>query len=148
MDPGGTAQRTPEPNREELQQLQQALNTTDLGVVLATSADLVTRGGALTYTLVANNIGPNPASQVEVIVNLPAAVSYQSDSGGCKESAGSLTCDLGEILAREKRQFTVTVQVGASREVERLATSATIRNLAGPDPKPENNRTTVETRVT
>jgi len=143
-----TPQLTPEPNIQELEQHQEALNTTDLGITIADAPDPVAAGGLLTYTLTANNVGPNPASRTQVVVTLPAGVIYQSDTSGCVQgAAGTLTCDLGEVLARQNRQFSVTVLVDAGSDAGTLAATVTISNLAGPDSKSENNSASEETRV-
>jgi uncharacterized repeat protein (TIGR01451 family) len=147
--PTRAPQFTREPNIQELKQLQEALNTTDLGITIAGAPDRVTAGGLLTYTLTAYDVGPNPAIQVQVSLTLPADVTYQRDTDGCgQESPSTLTCSLGEILARQNRQFSVNVLVDAGRAAGALVTTATVSNLAGPDPKPENNRATEETQVT
>ena len=41
---------------------------TDVGVTIAEAPDPVAAGSLRTYTLTANNIGPNPASQVHEVV--------------------------------------------------------------------------------
>ena len=136
MRVAGVLVSTPEPNIQELKQLREALNMTDVGVTIAEAPDPVAAGSLRTYTLTANNIGPNPASQVQVVVVLLAGVTHQGDNGGCvQEPRGPLTCNPGEILARQNRQFSITLLVHAGSDAGTLAATATISNLAGPDPK-------------
>ena len=143
----------PEPTLQELLELEQELNTTDVGIAISDSPDPATAGATLTYTLTVTNIGPNPASQVRVVDTLPAGVSHVSNSAGCVEApAGTLTCDLGEILARNSQAITIQVLIdpglvhnaGGSTTI---TNSATVANLAGPDPNTGNNSASESTQV-
>jgi uncharacterized repeat protein (TIGR01451 family) len=143
----------PEPNFAELQQLHSALNTTDVGVTIADAPDPVAAGTQLVYTLVANNLGPNPASQTQVVVTLPAGVVYQNATASCVQGpTGTLTCNVGEILPNQNKQFGVTVLVDAdvvytNGGPKTITGSATVSNLAGPDPSSGNNSASTQTQV-
>jgi uncharacterized repeat protein (TIGR01451 family) len=143
----------PELTLQELLDLQQQINTTDVAIVISDSPDPATAGGSLTYTLTVTNMGPNPASQVQVVDILPAGVSHVSNSGGCVEApAGTLTCDLGEMLARSSQAITVQVLIDSSLVHNAggpttITNSATVTNLAGPDPSTGNNSASEATQV-
>ena len=93
----------PEPTLAEQLELRTALNTTDVGITIADAPDPAAAGTPLVYTLTAANHGPNPASQVQVVITLPVGVTYQSDTGGCAQGPeGTLTCNLGERFWRGK----------------------------------------------
>jgi uncharacterized repeat protein (TIGR01451 family) len=143
----------PEPNLVELQQLQTSLSTTNVGVTITDAPDPVAAGTQLVYSVTANNLGPNPASQTQAVVTLPAGVAYQTDTAGCVEApAGTLTCNLGEILAGQNKQFSVTVLVNADLVYnnggpQTITGSASVSNLAGPDSDSSNNSASTQTQV-
>ena len=60
----------------------------------------VTAGDNLTYTLEATNNGPSVASSVTVSDPLPAGTTFVSvtpSAGTCSESAGTVSCSLGDL---------------------------------------------------
>jgi len=90
---------------------------TDLAIDKSDNPDPVVAGSNLVYTLVVTNNGPWDATNVVVVDDLPAGVSYVSDTDSCVESpVGRLTCPLGDIAAGGSESFDVTVAVdlGAS----------------------------------
>jgi uncharacterized repeat protein (TIGR01451 family) len=57
-------------------------------------------GQNLTYTLVARNNGPSPATGVTVVDQLPASVTFVSASstqGSCSDASGTVTCNIGNL---------------------------------------------------
>ncbi|MCG8460946.1 MAG: DUF11 domain-containing protein, partial [Holophagales bacterium] len=67
----------------------------DLAISLNDSPDPVSPGAPSSYTLVASNLGPNPAASVTVSQSLPPEVAFQSAGGegwACSEVGGIVTC--------------------------------------------------------
>jgi uncharacterized repeat protein (TIGR01451 family) len=136
----------------ELRQLQQSLNTTDLAISVSEAPEEIPIGGTFSYVLAIANRGPNPASQVEVVNTLAPGVAFVRVPERCREERqAAVTCELGELLAGETRRLTMTVLVTESVErvsgVEIVSNSASVTNRAGPDADPNNNSSTFETRV-
>ncbi len=66
---------------------------------------------AISYTLTVTNTGPDPATGVTVTDQLPAGLIYvtsTSTQGSCAETAGTLTCSLGDMGVNQP----ATVHVG------------------------------------
>ena len=98
------------------------------------------------------NHGPNPAASVQISDTLPADVTFVSASSGCSHAGGTVTCNLGELLAGDSTNVTVTVAVppdlvyvnGAPKTI---TNQATVNNLAGPDSAPGDNTESTDTLV-
>ena len=93
----------------------------DISVVKSDSADPVTAGTTLTYTVAVSNLGPSDAQAVQAVDLLPADVSYLSysvagGSGGetCAHVLGTVTCDLGVVVVGGTETITIVVAVDAS----------------------------------
>lgn len=85
----------------------------DLSITKTDSADPVTAGGSLTYTIEVANVGPQPATNVVVTDTLPAGVTFVSTSGCAEDPSGVPTCSLGTVLPGLSKSYTVTVTVDA-----------------------------------
>ena len=72
-------------------------------------------GGMLYYYISVTNHGPAAATNVQVGDVLPAGVDYVTSTGGyCTENpAGTLACNLGNMLSGATVNFTVQVKVDA-----------------------------------
>ncbi|MGH1491981.1 MAG: Ig-like domain-containing protein [Acidimicrobiales bacterium] len=117
----------------------------DLSITKTDSADPVTAGGSLTYTIAVSNAGPQAATNVVVTEALPAGVTFVSTSGCNEDPAGVPTCSLGDITSGGSASFTVNVTVDSG-------TTGTIVNSASvtateTDPNPADNSTTQNTTV-
>ncbi len=133
----------------------------DLAISKSDAPDAVAQGGLLTYTLQVDNNGIGNATNVTVVDVLDADTTYVSDtaSGGCVEApAGTLTCDLGGILAGGSTSFTITVSVsgaapvGGTLQVSPCDTSEDLCNNASvtsdlTDANPADNSTDEPTDV-
>jgi uncharacterized repeat protein (TIGR01451 family) len=98
-----------EPDLNELTLIQEQLNTTDVMIEKSADQNPVEVGNDLVYTLKVTNNGPNPASSVQVVDDLPDLVSYKSNTAGCSIGLGVLTCNMGELLFGEYREIDITV---------------------------------------
>jgi uncharacterized repeat protein (TIGR01451 family) len=142
----------PVPTLQDLQILQQELNTTDLELSVSDSPDPVAAGTQLTYTLTVSNDGPNPAASVQIVDTLSPGVSFVSASSGCSHSAGVVTCKVGELLAHDSTAVTIVVSVPADLVYDNgapktVTNNATVTNLAGPDADPADNTASTDTLV-
>lgn len=71
----------------------------------------ILRGSSITYTLTVTNEGDATATAVEVTDQLPPDVTLTDATAGCAESAGLVTCSLGDIDAGANVEIRITVAV-------------------------------------
>jgi uncharacterized repeat protein (TIGR01451 family) len=85
----------------------------DLRVTKTDSPDPVSAGEELFYTVTVTNDGPDEASGVVVVDDLPDEVVYLSDDGGCTYDPVEhrLTCALGDLVTGQSRSFTIKTRV-------------------------------------
>ena len=121
---------------------------TDLELSKTVNPDPVVAGNPVTYVLTVNNLGPGPATQVELTDTLPAGVAYQSatpSSGSCSESGGIVTCDLGTIANGGSKIVTIVVTAPSTAGV--MTNTATV-TTARIDPNASNDSASADTTVT
>lgn len=119
---------------------------TDLALVKTGAPDPVRVGQPLTYTITVDNFGPDQATGVEVVDNLPASVNFESatsTSGACSESGGVVTCGLGTVNVGDTE--TVTIVVRPTTQGDVLNTAAVSSNES--EPAPANNQDSNVTTV-
>ena len=88
----------------------------DLAITKSDSADPVTAGQLLTYTLTVSNAGPSTASDVEVSDTLPVGVVFQSAGGtgwGCAEDGGIVSCTRASLAVGPAPAITIIVTAPA-----------------------------------
>src|SRR6185436_10680701 len=120
----------------------------DLSIAKSDSADPVSAGAALSYTLAVTNAGPETATGVSVSDPLPAGVAFVSASGtgwSCNQSSGTVTCtrvnlDPGAAPA-------ITINVTAPGSAATLSNTATVTTTSI-DANAANNSDTEGTTVT
>ncbi|HYC01140.1 MAG TPA: hypothetical protein VEC57_18540 [Candidatus Limnocylindrales bacterium] len=84
----------------------------DVMITKTDVTDPVAIGGDAFYTIVISNPGPDDAQDVVVTDTLDPNTIYLSDDFGCVESPpGTLTCDLGAMLAGQSHTIEVRVNV-------------------------------------
>ncbi|WP_154222273.1 DUF11 domain-containing protein [Marinicella rhabdoformis] len=117
----------------------------NLSITKTDSADPVTAGDALTYTIRVDNAGPNTANNVVVTESLPADVTLVSTSGCTEDPSGVPTCSLGNIVSGGFATYTVAVNVNNN------ATGTLTNNVSvtsdTPDPDTSDNNTDETTGV-
>jgi uncharacterized repeat protein (TIGR01451 family) len=101
-------------------------------------------GEVLTYTLLVNNLGPNDATGVKVVDNLPAGVTYVHSSPGCARVNLKITCTIGNLPAGEVIQLTIVV---TAPQVEGTLTNTATVSGNEPDLVQGNNTATTNTMV-
>ena len=119
----------------------------DLAVTMTDSADPVSRGSTLTYTIVVANQGAETATDVQLTDALPTKsvrfVSVTSTAGSCSQSGGTITCTLGNIPSGGS--VTVTINVTAKKTGTVINTVQV--STSSPDPNSANNSDTEETVI-
>jgi len=107
-------------------------------------------GAELTYVVAAKNKGgPSVARAVHLIDKLPPGVAFVSAQTGCTQSAGTVTCEAGNLNPEQEVSFQIVVSVlsgysGSIANTVRAESTATPGHPATPDPKPTNNEDSVE----
>ncbi|MGH2984049.1 MAG: hypothetical protein ACRDK5_07315 [Solirubrobacterales bacterium] len=121
---------------------------TDLSLTKNDSADPVVRGSNFTYTIQVRNPDPaNDAENVTVVDPLPSQVGFVSataSSGTCQQTAGTVTCNLGTLLANTAASVTITVKAQRQGTATNVATVST--TTLG-DPNAANNQDTETTSI-
>jgi uncharacterized repeat protein (TIGR01451 family) len=119
----------------------------DLSLTKADSPDPVSVGQSFTYTLTASNAGPvAQATGVTVEDTVPAGVTFQSanaSQGSCVQSAGTVSCNLGNLAKDASATVTITVTPQAGGTITNTATVSGEQR----DPNSANNTATAQTTV-
>jgi uncharacterized repeat protein (TIGR01451 family) len=100
----------------------------DVSVTKSASPDVVQVGDELTYTIEVTNNGETPATGVTVTDDLPDGVTYVSSSasqGTCGESAGTVTCELGDLAGGASASVEIVVTVDTDGTISNTASVAT-----------------------
>jgi uncharacterized repeat protein (TIGR01451 family) len=108
--------------------------------------DPVGVGQTLTYTITAQNNGPDSATSVTVTDSVPAGLSISSatpSQGSCTVTGQDVSCDLGTLGAAEAGTVDIVVVPSAPGQVSNTAQVSS----AVADPDPTNNASTAQTDV-
>jgi uncharacterized repeat protein (TIGR01451 family) len=120
----------------------------DLAITKSDSADPVSPGDPLTYTLDFTNNGPSNATAVTVVDTLPGGVTFVSSVPGaptCTLAGATLTCGIGGLTAGASGTVTVNVTVNAGAS-GMLVNTATVSG-AETDPDTNNNTASAATAI-
>ena len=122
----------------------------DLELTMTDAPDPVVEGTPLTYTLTINNLGPGPATMVQLTDTLPAGVAFVSatlsSSGSCSESLGVVDCSFDGAINNGASE-TVTIVVTAPATAGSITNNASV-STARVDPITANDSASVDTIVT
>jgi uncharacterized repeat protein (TIGR01451 family) len=142
----------PEPTIDELRQLEEEINATDLAVYAADAPDPAAAGATFTLTLLVANNGSNPATSVELTASLPPQASYSGLPPQCALAGAALHCNFGRMMPGETRSVGLSaltppdlVYLAGGPVI--LTTTAEVRNLNGPELAPADNALTETTVV-
>jgi uncharacterized repeat protein (TIGR01451 family) len=123
----------------------------DLSLSKSDSPDPVNVAQTLSYTLDADNLGPDDATGVVLVDTLPATVAYQSatpSQGSCIHSGepfgGTVTCTLGTIA--NAVNATVGILVNAPFSTGSITNNASVSTTAT-DSNPANDNASEDTTV-
>lgn len=126
--------------------------TADLRIAKSDSPDPVNVGSRLTYTILVDNLGPDPAIDVVVTDRLPKGVDFASasaTSGKCTRKGQRVTCKVGDLSAPGGVDYggspTVSIAV-IPREVGTISNTASVKGDQS-DPVGSNDRATATTTV-
>ena len=109
------------------------------------AAQHVQVGKQFSYLLTITNRGPSSANSVIVTDDLPANLSYLSDTANCQKIDQSLRCDIGMLIVGETREMMISVVAPATPET--LTNVASVSS-AVTDPDSGNDVDSAETLVT
>ena len=84
----------------------------------------VDTGDDITYTISYENGNPTDVTGVTITDTLPTEVTYVSCTGGCSQSASTVTWNIGTLTPGQSGSVTLTVNVNSGTE------GATIHNIA------------------
>ena len=118
----------------------------DLSIVKSDSADPVSAGRNVVYTITVRNNGTGKATGVVVTDTIPgglAVISVRANQGSCSTAGRTVTCRLGALTEGSKAVVKVTAR--ALTPGVQVNTARVAGNEA--DPRPANNTTTERTRV-
>ena len=113
--------------------------TADLKVALSASPAVVPVKGHVTYSVIVENLGPDPGTGV-LTLQVPPGFTFVSCSGGCFLGGGGVSWGVGTIAPGTSRTYTAVLRPEA-------ATGTVCTPAALPpsffDPNPANNTATV-----
>lgn len=124
----------------------------DVELVKTDSPDPVVVGETLRYTLLVNNLGPDPARNVALSDTLPAGVTFVSvvaSQGSCGYSTGTVTCSLADLAQPPPggvATATVTIDVTPTQAGTTVQNTATV-STGTEDFDQSNNTATATTEV-
>ncbi|HEV3470553.1 MAG TPA: thrombospondin type 3 repeat-containing protein [Pyrinomonadaceae bacterium] len=108
----------------------------------------VHKGQEINYVMTVVNGGPNTTADARLLTSIPTGTTFvrtKRSQGTCTVASGSVTCNVGRLLAGATARVELSVKVNNSAP-------KTIRNTASvgsglPDPNTSNNVRTVSTTV-
>lgn len=83
----------------------------DIEVTKTARTDPAIAGDQLYYDVTVVNHGPGTSQDVVITDTLPDEVTYVTDTGGCTESSGVVTCEVGQLEDGESETITILVDV-------------------------------------
>jgi uncharacterized repeat protein (TIGR01451 family) len=138
----------PDPGNNSATDVDTIVPEADLSITKSDSADPVSPGDPLTYTLDFTNNGPSNATAVTVVDTLPGGVTFVSSVPGaptCTLAGATLTCGIGGLTAGASGTVTVNVTVNAGAS-GMLVNTATVSG-AETDPDTNNNTASAATAI-
>lgn len=118
----------------------------DLSVSLSASADPVTLGSPLTYTMTVRNNGPDAATNINAIDVLPDDASFESStpsSGSASEASGQVTWEIGTIQNGEQESLQIVILPARAGPIA----STALASASPIDPDTSNNSALETTTV-
>jgi uncharacterized repeat protein (TIGR01451 family) len=113
----------------------------NLAVSLADSPDPVSNGQTVTFTVSVSNAGPQTATGVNVVVTLPAALTFQSST--CTGTKSGASCSGLSLTSGQNTSYQV---VALANSVGTVTTTATVSSSVA-DPNSANNSASQQTTI-
>ncbi len=92
-----------------------------------------------------DNLGPDKAFGVNLVINLPASVTYLSGDASCAHNLGIVTCALGDMDSTDVTPVDISVR---STDVGLLTFTATVASSSPDDPVAGNNQVVSDVNAT
>ncbi|HEY6173471.1 MAG TPA: hypothetical protein VIX73_03465 [Kofleriaceae bacterium] len=127
--------------------LTDVLSAADLSVAVIDAPDPVTTGGALTYTVTANNAGPSQASNVTVTSTFPSGVAVLTAAGinwTCDVNGQQATCTMATMAVGPAPAIAIATTAPG---VDGSITMSSTIGSPTTDPAPGNNTASQTTVV-
>lgn len=140
-----------EPTSDQLEQLIDALSTTDVSVSAVDGPDPVVAGTTLTIDATVSNDGSNPADATMVTLTADARLTPTGLPTGCAIVSGQIECGVGTLAAGESIVVSVDYFVDAdlvylAGAPDQVQATVTVSH-GGPDPDEANDAATTTTLV-
>ena len=101
----------------------------NLALTITDTPDPVLQNTSLTYTVNVKNMGPNQATGVRVVDELPAGATFISASHpGCTHNSGIVTCNLNNMNNGANVQFTIVVMPITAGNITNYVTASANQN--------------------
>jgi uncharacterized repeat protein (TIGR01451 family) len=118
--------------------------TADLSASITDNPDPVTAGETLRYTVTVSNAGPDPANNVQLTDTLPSGVTFIGATVGCTESAGTVSCPLGQLGTGNSTEITIDVSAPSTAPADPISDDAFVSADEDPSGATASESTTVQ----
>jgi len=118
----------------------------DMAVSVTSIPTDVVLGSDFDISYEVENLGPDKAYDVSLVINLPASVTYVSGDAACAHAAGTVTCALGDMDSTDITPVDITVQ--ATVVDPALTFTATVASSSPDDPVAGNNQVSSDVNAT
>jgi hypothetical protein len=118
----------------------------DMAVSVTSIPTDVVLGSDFDISYEVENLGPDKAFDVSLVINLPASVTYVSGDAACAHAAGTVTCALGDMDSTDITSVDITVQ--ATVVDPALTFTATVASSSPDDPVAGNNQVSSDVNAT
>lgn len=131
---------TPDPDKDN----NSALITTDVksvadvSIVKTAGREQVHVGEGVTYTLTASNAGPSVATDVVITDVIPDGMQLVVMDETCTETAGTISCPVGELAVGATATRSVTLRLPAGSDARSMTNTAGVSTTTT-DPNTTNN---------
>jgi hypothetical protein len=119
--------------------------SSDMAVSVTSIPTDVLAGNSFYISYNVENLGPDKAYGINLVINLPASVTYLSGDASCAHNAGTVTCALGDMDLTDSTPVDISVQ---STVVDVLTFTATVAGNSPDDPDAGNNQVISDVNAT
>jgi large repetitive protein len=112
--------------------------------VSKTGSATAVAGGLVAYTIAVANLGPQPATAVQVTDSTPPGLAFVSNAGAC---VTPFPCDLGTLGVGETRTIVSTFTIAEPFTGPNPLVNVAVVSAAEADPVPANNTASARTAV-